>query len=198
MKYLFLFAFSWMILSSVQAQNFSIGPRAGISQTKLSFEKGNFVPDDAEVGYHLGLFARIGGAGFFVQPEVLYSQTSGTFTLNGPVPGGNPDKFEAEFNRLDIPVMVGVKLFKFFRIQAGPIGSIDINSELRDAASTVESVDFKSATLGYQAGIGLDLGNLVLDAKYEGGLGSVIENVGSLQTDQRINQFVFSVGFKLF
>lgn len=197
MKQFLILSLFVLSIGVASAQNFAIGPRAGISQTKLSLEKGNFTPGDAEVGYHLGLFARFGGAGFYVQPEFLYSQTSGTFTFDGPTPGGN-SKFTAEFNRLDIPVMVGFKLFKLLRIQAGPIASIDINSELKDAVSVVEEVDFKQASIGYQAGIGLDIGNLYLDAKYEGGLGAITENIGEFQTDQRINQWVFSVGFKLF
>jgi hypothetical protein len=94
--------------------------------------------------------------------------------------------------------MLGVKLFKFFRIQAGPIASIDINSDLKDANDTVQNADFNSATLGYQAGLGLDIGNLIIDAKYESSLSSLTGNIGGLETDQRINQFILSVGFKLF
>lgn len=196
MKNLLILSILLLSFGSLQAQNFAFGPRVGISQTKLSLKNGNFIPGDSDVGYHVGIFARFGGAGIYVQPEVLYTQTSGTFTFNGPTPGGN--KFQAEFNRLDIPVMVGLKLFKFLRIQAGPIASIDIDSKLKDSISTIEEVDFKKATLGYQAGLGVDIGNLYLDAKYEGGLGSITDNVGDFQTDQRLSQWVFSLGFKLF
>ncbi|MDN3203086.1 porin family protein [Algoriphagus sediminis] len=197
MKKLLVIALLMLSGGILQAQNFAFGPRAGLSQTKISLEKGNFTPGDAEVGYHVGVFARLGGAGLYVQPEILYTQTSGTFIFNGPTPGGN-SSFNAEFNRLDIPVMVGFKLFKILRLQAGPIASIDINSKLKDAVNVVQEIDFKSSTLGYQAGIGVDVGNLYLDAKYEGGLSSVTDNIGDFETDQRINQWVFSVGFKLF
>lgn len=187
--------FLWF--GAANAQNFAFGPRVGISQTQLSLKSGNFIPGDAEVGYHVGIFARIGGGGIYVQPEVLYAQTSGTFTFSGPTPGGGSE-FKADFNRLDIPIMVGFKLFKILRIQAGPIASIDIDSKLRDAIETVEEVEYKSSTLGYQAGVGLDIGNLYLDAKYESSLSAITENIGTFQTDQRVSQFVFSLGFKLF
>ncbi len=197
MKKLLLIAALFLTIGTLQAQNFAFGPRAGISQTKISLKKGNFTPGDAETGYHIGLFARLGGGGLYVQPEVLYTQTSGSFVFNGPSPGNN-SSFSADFNRLDIPVMVGFKLFKILRVQAGPIASIDINSEIKDTFDVIQEVDFKSSTLGYQAGIGVDIGNLYLDAKYEGGLGSITDNIGMFETDQRINQWVFSLGFKLF
>ncbi|HAH35295.1 MAG TPA: hypothetical protein DCL81_01665, partial [Algoriphagus sp.] len=58
--------------------------------------------------------------------------------------------------------------------------------------------DFNSATLGYQAGLGVDIGNLSIDGKYEGGLSKFTDNISSFQTDNRINQWVLSVGFRLF
>ena len=81
---------------------------------------------------------------------------------------------------------------------AGPIASFNINSEIKDAAQTIEDVEFKKSTFGYQAGLGVDIGNLSVDAKYEGGLSSVTENIGEYNTDNRINQWVLSVGFKIF
>lgn len=81
---------------------------------------------------------------------------------------------------------------------AGPIASFNINSEIKDAIETVDDVEFKKSTLGYQAGLGVDIGNLSVDAKYEGGLSSVTDNIGTFETDNRINQWVLSVGFKIF
>jgi hypothetical protein len=198
-KLLLLFAFLGLGLSAF-AQEFSLGPKFGLSSTKVDFEKNNFIPGDAETGYHVGLFGRLTFGGFYMQPELLYTKTSGTFQINSPQPGGSSgtNSFSENFNRLDIPLMLGVKLFKFFRIQAGPIASIDINSDLKDANDTVQNADFNSATLGYQAGLGLDIGNLIIDAKYESSLSSLTGNIGGLETDQRINQFILSVGFKLF
>ncbi len=187
-------------LGAMQAfsQN-GIGIKAGLSSTKIDFDNKEFVPSDAQTGFHVGLFGRFGGAGLFVQPELLFTQTKGNFAY---VPDAwsstAPEEYEAEFNRLDIPVMVGYRFFKIVRVMAGPIASININSELRNAIETVKDVDFKNATFGYQAGLGVDIGNLSVDAKYEGGLSSVTENIGSHTTDNRINQWVLSVGFRIF
>jgi len=188
------------LFSGLPAQEFSLGPKFGLSSTKVDIKSNNFVPGDAQTGYHVGLFGRLEFGGFYLQPEVLYTKTSGTFQINSLQPGGGTgaSTFTQDFNRLDIPFMLGLKLFNFFRIQAGPIASINIDSNLDDATNTIQNVNYKKATLGYQAGLGLDIGNFILDAKYESSLSSVIENIAGLQTDQRINQFILSVGFKLF
>ncbi|MDX5337740.1 MAG: PorT family protein [Cyclobacteriaceae bacterium] len=190
-----------LVLGTTQAfsQN-GIGLKAGLSSTKLDFNSKEFVPADAQTGYHVGLFGRFGGAGFFVQPELLFTQTSGEFAyIPGGASGGTPpENYKAEFNRLDIPVMVGFRMFKVVRLMAGPIASVNINSKLENSVDTVQEADFKEATFGYQAGLGVDLGNLSIEGKYEGGLSKVTDNIGQNSTDNRINQWVLSVGFRLF
>lgn len=179
------------------SQGFSIGPKVGLSQAKLDLKSDDFKSGDSKFGYHVGLFGRLELGGFFAQPELLYTQTKSEFSFNGD---DTPDveNYESDFNRLDIPVMVGFKLFKLLRVQAGPIASININSEIKDALEVVQDVDYKKATIGYQAGLGLDIGNLIIDAKYESSLNSISGNVGNFETDQRMNQWILSVGFRLF
>jgi hypothetical protein len=177
------------------SQNGGFGIKAGLSSTKIDFQRKEFMPQDSQTGYHLGVFGRIGAAGFFVQPELLFTQTSGKFSISN----NNQNKdYEATFNRLDVPVMVGMRFLKLIRVQAGPIASLNINSKLKEAGTTVSDAEFKNATLGYQAGLGIDLGNLSIDGRYEGGLSKWTENIGNFNTDNRINQWVLSVGFKIF
>lgn len=173
------------------SQNGGFGIKAGLSSTEVDFKNKQFTPQGAQTGYHIGVFGRIGGGGFFVQPELLFTQTSGKFLSDG-------DQINAQFNRLDIPVMVGMRLFKVLRLQAGPIASLNIDSKLKEAGTTVGDAEFKDATLGYQAGLGLDFGNLSIDGRYEGGLSKWTDNIRDFQTDNRINQWVLSVGFKIF
>lgn len=184
---------------SLFAQKNGIGIKGGLSSTQVNFEGEQLVPSNAQLGYHLGVFAQFGGVGFFVQPEVLFTQTSGKFKLElPPISSISPPQYEAKFNRLDVPVMAGFRMLKIVRIMAGPIASFNIDSSLKDAGTTVQNIDFKKATLGYQTGVGVDLGNLSIEGKYEGGLSKFTENIGSFTTDNRINQWVLSVGFKLF
>jgi hypothetical protein len=183
---------------SAYAQKIGFGLKGGLSSTQVNFEGDQLVPSDAQLGYHLGVFARFGGIGFFVQPEVLFTQTSGQFLEISSLSSIPPINYEAKFNRLDVPVMAGFRLLKIIRVMAGPIASFNIDSSLQEAGKTVQNIDFKNATLGYQAGVGVDLGPLSIEGKYEGGLSKFTENVGTYTTDNRINQWVLSVGYKLF
>lgn len=178
------------------SQGFAFGPKVGLSQTELDLKSDDFKSGDSKFGYHVGLFARIGIGPLYLQPEVLYTQTQGQFSFDDGV--GAIKEYEADFNRVDIPVMVGLKMFKFLRIQAGPIASINVNSELKNAGTTVRDAKFEDATIGYQAGLGLDIGNLIIDAKYESSLDKFSGGMAGFSTDQRVNQWILSVGFRLF
>lgn len=192
------FTIVFMILASFGfSQNFSFGPKFGISSSQFEFKNANYSTGDSEFGYHVGIFSRIGSAGFYLQPEVLFTQTKGSFSFTSAATSGT-SKLDANFNRLDVPILLGIKMLKIFRIQAGPIASFNINSDLKNASGVVQSMDYKQATIGYRAGLGLDLGNLIIDAKYESAIGNVIENIGSFSTDQRFSQWILSVGFKIF
>ena len=198
MKKLALIVLVTLSSLSLYAQKNGVGIKAGLSSTQVDFEGEQLVPSDAQMGYHLGVFARFGGVGFFVQPEVLFTQTRGQFLEISSLSSIPPINYEAKFNRLDVPVMAGFRMLKVIRIMAGPIASFNIDSSLKDAGTTVQNIDFKKATLGYQTGVGVDLGNLSIEGKYEGGLSKFTENVGSYTADNRLNQWVLSVGFKLF
>lgn len=199
MKKLALIVLVTLSSFSLYAQKAGFGIKGGLSSTQVNFEGEQLVPSDAQMGYHLGVFARFGGVGFFVQPELLFTQTSGKFKLElPPVSSISPAQYEAKFNRLDVPVMAGFRMLKIIRVMAGPIASFNIDSSLKEADTTVKNIDFKNATFGYQAGVGVDLGNLTFEGKYEGGLSNFTENVGSYTADNRLNQWVLSVGFKLF
>jgi hypothetical protein len=198
MKKLALIVLVTLSSLSLYAQKNGVGIKGGLSSTQVNFEGEQLVPSDAQMGYHLGVFARFGGVGFFVQPEVLFTQTTGQFLEISSLSSIPPINYEAKFNRLDVPVMAGFRLLKIIRVMAGPIASFNIDSSLKEAGTTVQNIDFKKATLGYQTGVGVDLGNLSFEGKYEGGLSKFTENVGTYTADNRINQWVLSIGLKLF
>lgn len=194
-KNLLIAVIAFFAIGTVNAQEFSIGPKIGLSQGNVEVNGDRFSKGDGKLGYHVGLFARLGGNSIYLQPEVLYTNTGGEFN---EMQGSNEVTYETTFNRLDVPVMLGLKLANFFRIQAGPVASFLLNSEVTNDINSGTAPDYKSSTIGYQAGIGVDIGNMILDFKYEGPFSKNSERIAGFDTDQRQNQLILSLGIRLF
>lgn len=193
---------------SVSAQ-VNFGLKAGVSTTSLSMPTTATITSgsssynvdaltSAKYGFHGGIFFRFTLLGIYLQPEFLFSTRTNEYTVEN---NQNLTSVivKQNFNRLDIPVMLGVKLGPL-RLNAGPSGSILINSP----KDLIANPDFKNRynrmTIGYQAGVGLDILHfLTLDVRYEGSLRKYqnrIQNITgtTFNLDDRPNAFLFSLG----
>ncbi|HUS87280.1 MAG TPA: porin family protein [Bacteroidales bacterium] len=190
-----------VVLSTGAFAQFSWGLKAGASSNTFELpvadiNAGNTLEaaKEATWGFHGGAFFRLSMLGIMVQPEVLFSMSENNLTVTDDL--GAETVKEQKFNRLDVPVMLGVKLGPL-RIMAGPVASVVISSP-GDLVTDAENL-YKNATFGYQAGLGVDLfKKLTLDVRYEGGL----NNFGNEMTvgtetftlDGRANAIVLSAG----
>ena len=104
-------------------------------------------------------------------------------------------------NKLEIPLLIGKRFFKVFRVNAGPIFTLLINEDITQSTAyeKIES-NYKDTTVGAQIGAGLDLAILTVDLRYEMGLQSITDGItigeNTFNADQRLNQFLLSVGIK--
>ena len=80
-KYALFVLLSVAVLGQSHAQLLSFGPKFGISQGDVRVFDG-FQGDDSKMGYHVGAFARINLPVIFIQPELLYTNTGGSFQDN--------------------------------------------------------------------------------------------------------------------
>ncbi|MFA0962890.1 outer membrane beta-barrel protein [Roseivirga sp. BDSF3-8] len=183
--------------ASSYAQFFTIGPRVGLSSSDLklretTLENGDVIRSgEPKAGFHAGMFTRITVGNFFIQPEALFTQAGGEIELNG---NGFKEVFKLDYNRLDIPVLMGAK-FGPVRIEGGPVASLMLSDDQKLWDDV--SANFKESTLGYQVGVGFDVANVIIDFKYEGNL-EKFGTIGGFETDARSSQFIASVGFKIF
>lgn len=202
MKKIFLLFASVLIVISAQAQSIKFGPRVGISQSYLKVDETiqsvKYETGSARVGFHGGVFARFQFSSLYVQPELLFTSAGGTIDLNDPA----AKDIKVNYNRVDIPVLVGLKL-SAFRINVGPVASFNVNTMNKSASQISEEIkdESKTATIGLQAGIGVDVGKFIFDLKYETGLGSITDDVSvngeTHKFDQRMKQIMLSIGFNL-
>lgn len=206
MKKLTLVIIALTISSVSYGQFFTLGPRVGVSSSKLKLSDNidAIQERDAQMGFHAGMFTRISLGGFFIQPEALFTSIDGQVRISEDGAGVADQVVDLEYNRLDIPVMFGTKILKIFRVQAGPTASLllsaDARSDFNGATEDIKS-SYNDATIGYQIGFGVDISRLVLDLKWEGNLSSFGDDLSmfgqTFETDQRNRLLTLSVGFKL-
>jgi hypothetical protein len=172
-----LFVIAVVVLLSIPAfSQIKFGIKAGAETTTVpTYELGNGTATidalkNASWGYHAGAFLRLTLLGLYIQPEVVFAST--TFDYNVKTAAGTPAVLKSQkFNRLNIPVLVGLKLGPL-RLNAGPAASIQIGSP--DALISDPNFEnmYKGAVFGYQAGVGIDLlKKLTFDVRYAGSLG---------------------------
>jgi len=129
--------------------------------------KYRFSVADVKYGVHLGMFVQAQTKHFFAQPEFLFNTVAVEYTVEDlQVATPNLVKDE-QYRNLDAPLILGVK-FGPVRIGAGPVVHLflDSTSDLKDIPEY--SQDFDRLSYGWQAGLGLDIWKLHLDARYEG------------------------------
>lgn len=203
MKKLFIAAgliFATSVTAFAQLPSFSLGVKGGINYSKLK-NQDDLTDQNSIMGYQLGIFSRLGGAGMYVQPE-LYLGSKGNKFVSVEDAGGNEveAKGKVKFTTLDLPVLLGTKIGPNklnLRFMAGPVFSfiIDENTTFDSAYDNISDFgNYKKQTIGLQAGTGVDLGNLTVDLRYEAGLSNVSQ---SEKYSQKQNLFHLSLGLKL-
>ncbi len=151
---------------------------------------------DAAWGFQGGVFLRLAVMGIYLQPEVVFA--TNTYDYNVTTVTG-PSLVKQQFNRLEIPVLLGFKLGPL-RINAGPSATVNIGSPKALVNDPNFEQMYKGATIGYQAGVGLDIfKKLILDVRYGGSLskkfGDAVAIGGQTFTlDQRQPSLILSVG----
>lgn len=192
---------------------FTFGLKAGVNFSELTFNSlsvanGNAFDLTTSEGRAWGLaaggFFRVGRT-VFLQPEIMLSQKGGRYMIGSTGGTVNSRQVDVKFTNVDFPLLVGVRLAKVFRINAGPVLTFRTsdNGNLGDTFDQYASDRdyFRKGLIGYQAGVGLDLGKFLFDLRYEGNVRDVIRidfvnpnNLGQFLS--KSNLFQATVGFK--
>lgn len=206
-----LFAIALVVLVAIPAfSQLKLGIKAGVSTNSITMDKAVSLTGQAgtytiqalkssEYGFHGGVFMRLTLLGIYLQPEVLFATSENFYNVTSP--GSiTPKEVSQRLNKLDIPVMLGLKLGPI-RINAGPAANIAIGSPKALVTDSNLKDLYSKTSFGYQAGVGFDLFRLLtFDVRYEGSLKKYqnqIQNITGNTTvnlDNRPNAFLFSVG----
>ena len=145
---------------------------------------------DRNVGYHIGVFGKLGQRLYF-RPELVYTRTKSDY---------DGDKFN--MSKLDAPLLIGAKIIGPLHLFAGPAFQYILDTEFDGISINNVENDF---TVGMNIGAGVNLGKLGVDIRYERGFSDneanfVNTNITTLPTsrvDTRPDQLIVSLSLKL-
>ena len=187
------------------SQGFEIGIKGGMNITAADVmkEASKDVQITNKNTYNGGIYGRlkIKLVGIFIQPELVYNTRGYNFDIKEPITGTTIN-IKQQSNYLDVPVLVGLKMFKFLRVYAGPNFQYLLKNEITgiDNIVTFQKNDMKKANTGVQLGLGLDLSKFRVDVKYDfnptdmGSPFSYQNQVQSIKT----SMITIQLGYKLF
>ena len=147
---------------------------------------------DKNIGYHVGVFGKIKISRLYIRPELIYTMTKSDY---------NGDPFD--MSKIDLPVLVGVKVVGPLHIFAGPAFQYILESEFDGISIDNIENDF---SVGAHIGAGVNLGKLGIDLRYERGLSSnearfINTNIQDASVEGRLDtrpdQLILSVSLKL-
>lgn len=192
-RYVFAIVIGIIFTSFSFAQNGSaFGIKGGLNYSANGdyFESigDNAQHPDRNVGYHLGVFGKIGDKLFF-RPELVYTATKSDY---------NSDAFSMK--KIDAPLLFGLKVLGPVNVFGGPSLQYILDTEFDGISINDVEDDF---SVGLNFGIGLDFNKIGIDLRYERGfndneatfIGNNGINVSRLDT--RPDQLILSLSIAL-
>ncbi|WP_426432404.1 outer membrane beta-barrel protein [Winogradskyella sp. HB-48] len=145
---------------------------------------------DRNIGYHIGLFGKIGDRLYF-RPELFYTTTKSDYDSN-------------TFNvkKIDAPLLVGMKVIGPVSVFGGPSLQYILDTEFEGINIDNIEDDF---SVGLNFGIGLSFNKVGIDLRYERGFNDneatfINNNLGTgvaSRIDTRPDQLILSLSIAL-
>ena len=201
-KALFIAVFAMIGTTAFAQSGSGFGIKAGVSYNKNGDLVGTVgdaaqnITEGAEgkTGFHAGFWGKLDFPKIYLRPEIVYSRTKSTYDVNG-------DSNDYDVSKIDVPVLLGYKLVGPLHVFAGPAFQYTLSNDLGDLEVEDVKNDF---TVGLNAGVGVNLGKVGLDVRYERGFSEneaefIGDNVTDIsgRVDSRPSQVIFALSLKL-
>ncbi|WP_276499863.1 porin family protein [Pontibacter litorisediminis] len=178
-----------LLLNAAQAKAQSdspgpkIGVKAGLNFSQLYVGQPNAEDENTKLGYHFGVFGKIPVTDFLaIQPEVLYTNVGSKITYGGSdiadVLGIEPGEVRFNLNYVQVPVALAINIGPL-NVHAGPYLAYLLSANVKDLKKSdlstkdikdLETDDFNRMDFGVMGGVGFDVRNVTVGARYNHGL----------------------------
>jgi hypothetical protein len=178
----------------------NLGIKFGINSSSLITSVDEFF-DQSEINkIFAGAFLRVNLGKIYIQPEVYFNTKGGILSSINSTSTENIDIFEQfSYQTIDIPILLGINIIKRpafnLRVHAGPVLSYVTSNPTIFDLTDLNIDELKDNYIGIQAGIGVDLWFLTIDARIENSFNIFIDN-SNYSAANRV--YLLSAGIKLF
>lgn len=182
------FAFAAFAFTSNAQNGDGYGIKAGLNYNAngnyFKSIEANAKHPDRNVGFHIGVYGKIGDR-FYFKPEVVYSQTKSDY---------GDDAFKMQ--KIDAPLLIGAKIIGPVSVFAGPSLQYILDSKFDGISVKDLENDF---TVGANFGIALNFNGFGVDVRYEKGLSKNYGTFGIPESriDTRPDQLILGISFAL-
>lgn len=149
----------------------------------------NFDTPENNLGYHIGVFGKIGDRIYF-RPEVVYTKTKSAYNAG-----------DFNLQKIDAPLLVGLKIIGPVSVFAGPSLQFILDSEFENFDTDRIKNEL---SVGFNFGIALNFNTIEIDLRYERGFNdneaTFIDNnnlANSDRLDIRPEQLILSLSIKI-
>lgn len=189
-----------IFLTSATFAQFTLGPKAGLTMSKLKTNVTDF-KEEVKTGYQFGAFVRFGKK-IYIQPEVMFA-TKGGIIIDDSL--SYSTKATVDLKTLQIPLLVGYTLINMkvvnVRIMTGPAISFVTSKEITVNANNLldefDGKNIKDAIWSWQLGAGVDVFMFTLDVRYEWGMNNIWDASAGEVNDMKQNLWNVSLGWKI-
>ena len=179
-----------------------IGVKGGVNLSNLHVD--DVDDENMKAGLNLGLFAKVPVArGFSIQPEILYSSKGSKLKYDNILGAG---EYRFNLNYVELPVLGVINIAKNLNLHAGAYVAYLTSANVKnvDEDGTIHGVtelneeNFNRFDAGLVGGLGLDVQNFTIGARYSHGLKEVGESgslAGQLTNNSKNSVVTLYVGF---
>ncbi|WP_298777605.1 porin family protein [uncultured Polaribacter sp.] len=184
--------------SQLSNAQLDFGVKAGVNYNSESIKETAqdvFEGAKSKTGYHAGVWLRfkIPVVGLYLRPELVYTNLENeVFFKTADITTNH------SFKKIDIPVLLGKKVFGIGNVYIGPSFQYILDSDFN--ISEISNVDADGFTMGLQFGGGVEFGKLGIDVRWERAFSdiesSLTSSLGDVNYDTRINQIIIGLSLK--
>ncbi|WP_438988364.1 outer membrane beta-barrel protein [Polaribacter sp.] len=196
-KFFLLICLAFAFSQTTNAQ-VSFGLKGGINYNSNSIENVSedvFSGAKSKTGYHAGIWLRfkVPVIGLYIRPELIYTNLENSVTYNNT-------SSSYKFQKIDVPVLLGKKIFGVGNIFIGPSFQYVLDSDF--GFDDISDIDTSGFTAGLTFGGGIELGKIGIDVRWERSFSGIESSFArtaatNVNFDTRVNQIIIGLSYRL-